>query len=254
MHESAFLPIFASLICYSLLEHPLHAICVHLHVHMHSADLVRRSGRGARVLSRRENPVAPRPARLLARGWVYVPAASGPIGGGLIKLGRGSTQAAVAVSLAPYAIWALLLAVFVIGYLAALTRFLCAGAEGQEAMERLVGVTASAVVTVLTLTVATAPASRAPAGPPAPRPRGTETARNPGNASQDSAARRCARTPAARYRPVPVRHGPRMAAPAAMASMRRPCNHRARRSPTRHPAASQPLREAMQCPVRCPDL
>jgi hypothetical protein len=70
--------------------------------------------------------------------------------------------------------------VFVIGYLAALTRFLCAGAEGQEAMERLVGVTANAVVTVLTLTVATAPASRAPPGPPAPRPRGTETARNPG--------------------------------------------------------------------------
>jgi len=50
----------------------------------------------------------------------------------MIKLGRGSTLAAAAVSLAPYAVCALLLGVFVDGYLAALARYLRArsGATG----------------------------------------------------------------------------------------------------------------------------
>jgi len=48
-----------------------------------------------------------RPAkRLLAHGGVYLPAASSPIGGGLIKLGPGSTRAVVAVGMAPYAVCA----------------------------------------------------------------------------------------------------------------------------------------------------
>jgi hypothetical protein len=99
-----------------------------------------------------------RPARrLLPHGWVYVPAASSPIGGGLIKLGHGSTWAAVAVGMAPYAICALLFTVFVIGYLAALIRYLWAKPEEQQAMERLITVSANAIVSILTLTAATLP-------------------------------------------------------------------------------------------------
>ncbi|HEY5985648.1 MAG TPA: hypothetical protein VIV12_04585 [Streptosporangiaceae bacterium] len=93
-----------------------------------------------------------RPAkRLLGHGWLYVPAVSSPVGGGLIKLGHGSTWAAVVVGTAPYAICALLYTVFVIGYLAAVARCLCAKSE-QEAMERLITVSANAVVSILTLT------------------------------------------------------------------------------------------------------
>ena len=99
-----------------------------------------------------------RPAkRLLAHGWAYIPAASSPIGGGLIKLGRGSTWAAAAVGLAPYAICALLFTVFVIGYLAALVRYLCAKPGEQQAMERLITVSANAIVSILTLTATTLP-------------------------------------------------------------------------------------------------
>jgi hypothetical protein len=58
----------------------------------------------------------------------------------------------VAVGLAPYAVWAVLLVVFVVGYLAALGRFLCAGAGGEDALERLVVVSVNAVVSILTLT------------------------------------------------------------------------------------------------------
>ena len=108
-----------------------------------------------------------RPAkRLLAHGWAYIPAVSSPVGGGLIKLGRGSTWAAAAVGLAPYAICALLFTVFVIGYLAALARYLCAKPGEQEAMERLITVSANAIVSILTLTAATLPdQARQPAEP-----------------------------------------------------------------------------------------
>jgi hypothetical protein len=98
-----------------------------------------------------------RAKRLVVRGWAYLPAASGPIGGGLIKLGRGSTWAALAVGLAPYAVWTLLLLVFIVGYLAALTRYLCSPPEGHDAMERLITLSANAVVSILTLTVTTVP-------------------------------------------------------------------------------------------------
>jgi hypothetical protein len=89
--------------------------------------------------------------RLIAHGWLYVPAASGPIGGGLIKLGHGSTLAAASVGLAPYVICASLYAVFVMSYIAAVLRYLCGDAAGQQAMERLIRVSANAVVAILTL-------------------------------------------------------------------------------------------------------
>jgi hypothetical protein len=104
-----------------------------------------------------------RPRQFLARDWAYTSAAAAPIGGGLIKLGRGSTLAAVAVGLAPYAIYGLLLAVFMIGYLAALARYLCAGPDGQEAMERLMVTSANAIVSILTLTCASPARSAIPA-------------------------------------------------------------------------------------------
>lgn len=88
---------------------------------------------------------------LFAHGWLYVPAAAGPIGGGMIKIGGGSSWAAVTVGAAPYVVCLLLDLVFVIGYLAALTRYLCSGHAGQEAMERLITVSANAVVAILTL-------------------------------------------------------------------------------------------------------
>ena len=53
--------------------------------------------------------------RLFSHGWLYVPAVSSPIGGGLIKIGHGSTWAAVTVGVAPYAICAMLYVVFVVG-------------------------------------------------------------------------------------------------------------------------------------------
>jgi hypothetical protein len=93
-----------------------------------------------------------RPRQFVTRGWLYASAAAGPIGGGLIKLGRGSTIAAVAVSLAPYGLLGLLFLVFAVGYLAALVRYLCAGSEGQEAMKCLMMISANAIVSILTLT------------------------------------------------------------------------------------------------------
>jgi hypothetical protein len=83
------------------------------------------------------------------------------------------------VALAPCALRARLLSVFVVGYLAALAR--CIWRTGdQEATERMIMVTACAVVSILTLTVPALPA-RPPSGvpgpprpesigPPAPRP------------------------------------------------------------------------------------
>ena len=115
------------------------------------------------------SPVSARPRRLLARGWFYVPAVSSPIGGGMIKLGRGSTLAAVAVGLAPYAVCALLLAVFVVGYLAALARYLWARPGEHEAMERLITVSANAVISILTLTATALPVQGKPPGRAASR-------------------------------------------------------------------------------------
>jgi hypothetical protein len=81
-------------------------------------------------------------------GWGYQ-----RIQGELVKLGRGSTAAAVAVG----AVWALLLAVFVIGYTAALARYLWAKPEEHDAMERPITISANAVVSILTLSLAAPP-------------------------------------------------------------------------------------------------
>lgn len=75
----------------------------------------------------------------------------------MIKLGGGSTWAAVAVAAGPPALYAMLYSVFILGYLAAVTRYLCARAEGQQAMERLIMTSANSVVTILTLTRAPLP-------------------------------------------------------------------------------------------------
>lgn len=102
--------------------------------------------------------MADRPARrLLKNGWLYFPAVSGPIGGGLIKLGGGSTWAAVAVGAAPYAVCVLAYSVFLLGYLTALIRYVCSGPEAQESMERLIAISANSVVGILTLTRVTLP-------------------------------------------------------------------------------------------------
>jgi hypothetical protein len=89
--------------------------------------------------------------RLLSHGWLYSPAAC-PIGGGMIKLCGGSTWAAVAVGAAPYALCAPIYLVFVLGYLAAVVRYLFSDADGQEAMAHLITMSADAVVSILTLT------------------------------------------------------------------------------------------------------
>jgi hypothetical protein len=103
--------------------------------------------------------VATRSRRLPGRGWAaYLPAVSGPAGGGAIKLGGGSTTAAVAVALAPYAVYGLLLAAFLLAFVAALVRCIRAGPGGEEAMERLVNLSAAAVVSVLTLSAPPTPA------------------------------------------------------------------------------------------------
>jgi len=95
--------------------------------------------------------------RLLSHGWLYIPAVSSPVGGGLIKIGHGSTWAAVAVGTSPYAICAMLYGVFVVGCFAALVRYMCAKSGGQEAMERLIAVLANAIVSILTLTTTKLP-------------------------------------------------------------------------------------------------
>lgn len=102
-----------------------------------------------------------RPARkLLTNGWLYLPAVSGPIGGGLIKLGGGSTWAAAVVGAAPYAVCVLAYSVFLIGYMTALIRYICSGPEAQESMERLIAISANSIVGILTLTRVTLPGRR----------------------------------------------------------------------------------------------
>lgn len=113
---------------------------MHVQMHVHNS-----------FMGQSEAMRAGRPARRLAACSWLLPAASGPIGGGLIKLGHGGTAAAVTVAVAPYAVCALLYAVFVVGYLGALVRYLCAGTAGQQAMERLIATSANAVVAILTL-------------------------------------------------------------------------------------------------------
>ena len=84
--------------------------------------------------------------------WRYLPAATSPIGGGLLKIGGASTWVAVSIGLAPYVIWAALCVIFLIGYAPAVIRYLCSGHDGQDAMTDLIATSANAVVSILTLT------------------------------------------------------------------------------------------------------
>ena len=115
------------------------------------------SDRPHQARDRRSPAAAGTARRLITHGWLYVPAVSSPIGGGLIKLGHGSTFAAASVGLAPYAVCASLYAVFIVSYLAAVLRYLCADAAGQQAMERFITVSANAVVAILTLNASALP-------------------------------------------------------------------------------------------------
>jgi hypothetical protein len=96
--------------------------------------------------------------RPLTHAWPAAVAA--PVGGGLIKLGGGSTWAATIVAAAPYAVYVLACLVFLLGYLTAVIRYVCSGEKGQEAMERLITISANAVVGILTLTRVPGPRSR----------------------------------------------------------------------------------------------
>lgn len=111
---------------------------------------------------------------LLAHRWLCAPAVSFPIGGAVIKLVGGSTRAAVAVGAAPYVMYALLRLVRVIGHLVAAI-YLGSEAEGQEAMERRITLSANAVVSILTLRPRTSGRSAGPRNRTTPRPRHRKT-------------------------------------------------------------------------------
>jgi hypothetical protein len=98
-------------------------------------------------------------------------AAAAPVGGGLIKLGGGSTWAATLVGAAPYAVYVLACLVFLLGYTTAVLRYVCSGEKGQESMERLITLSANAVVAILTLTRVPGPRSRPTADDAAARRR-----------------------------------------------------------------------------------
>jgi hypothetical protein len=66
-------------------------------------------------------------------------------------VGGGSTWAAVAVGVAPYAVCLLIYLVFMIGYIAALIRCVSSGPEIRKDMERLIAVSANCVVGILAL-------------------------------------------------------------------------------------------------------
>jgi hypothetical protein len=141
-------------------------------VHLHVQSTVHFIAMAPGHLGRGRLLVADARKRLPAWGLARAPAASGPLGGGLLKLGHGSTAAALTVALAPYALWTLLLSVFLVGYLAAVAR--CIWRTGdQEVMERMIMVSAWAVVSILTLTVPAHPARRPPPHVPEPPGRGT---------------------------------------------------------------------------------
>lgn len=113
---------------------------MHVQMHVHTAFM---------------NVAKPPISRLTSRACMGIPAACGPVGGGLIKMGHGSNWAAVTVAIIPYATCVLVHAAFVIGYLCAVLRYLCSGEPGQCAMERLIAISANAVVALLTLTTLT---------------------------------------------------------------------------------------------------
>jgi hypothetical protein len=118
--------------------------------------------------------------RIQAPGWLALANACCPIGGGLIKLGHGSTVAALVLGVAPYAVWALVYCLFGVGFFFAALRYLWTGKSQHD----FIATWSSAEVAVLTLTAPKLPeqvpgapkVSRAKVGarrPPPSQARGT---------------------------------------------------------------------------------
>lgn len=93
----------------------------------------------------------PKSRRLPAYGWLCMPTVGGLIGGGVVRLEHGSMLSALVIAVAPFAISLLLCILFAIGYLAAVFRYVRAEAGERDAMERLITLSANAVVSILTL-------------------------------------------------------------------------------------------------------
>jgi hypothetical protein len=102
--------------------------------------------------------------RIQAPGWLALPGACCPIGGGLLKIGHGSTLAALALGVAPYVLCALGLLLAGVGFLFAALRYLWTGKPQQD----FIATWSSAVVAVLTLT-APKPPERVPGASKVPR-------------------------------------------------------------------------------------
>jgi hypothetical protein len=142
----------------------------------------------------------------LTSGWYYLlPEVAAPLGGGLLKVGRASTWAAVTIGLAPYVILASLYALFIIGYVPAVICYLSASQDRQDAADRLITTSADAIVSLLTLTHPAAAAVRSPARhqgrtPAGALPAKTVTSRipgprpGPGSRAAGPGACRCPRT------------------------------------------------------------
>jgi hypothetical protein len=101
--------------------------------------------------------------RIQVPGWL-LPGACCPIGGGLIKIGHGTTLAALALGIAPYVMYALVYCLFGVGFLFAALRYLWTGKSQQD----FISTWSSAVVSVLTLTAPKLP-ERAPGTSRVPR-------------------------------------------------------------------------------------
>ena len=102
--------------------------------------------------------------RVQAPGWLALPSACCPIGGGLMKLGHGSTLAALLLGVAPYVIYVLVYCLFGVGFLFAALRYLWTGKPQQD----FIATWSSAIVAVLTLT-APKPPERVTAASKVPR-------------------------------------------------------------------------------------
>lgn len=86
--------------------------------------------------------------RVQVPSWLAIPGACCPIGAGLIKIGHGSTTAALVVGSAPYVLCALVYCWFGVGFLFAAVRYLWTGEPQQD----FISAWSCANVSVLTLT------------------------------------------------------------------------------------------------------
>lgn len=84
-------------------------------------------------------------ARRTTRIWFPISAVGGPIGGGLIMIGHGSTLASMVVGCAPFALCALLYCLFGVTFLAATLRYACTGKSQRD----FIAAATNAVVAIL---------------------------------------------------------------------------------------------------------